>query len=95
MHPISGDRMIGVGYDADEQEDFSWFQGIQISMFDVSDPANPRESAKYQLDESWSDVSNTHHAFLADAKHGIFFLPGKLGAISNSHTKADIKKMIS
>jgi glutamate-1-semialdehyde 2,1-aminomutase len=25
---------------------------------------------------------------------GIFFLPGKLGAISNAHTKEDIKKMI-
>ncbi len=25
---------------------------------------------------------------------GIFFLPGKLGAISNAHSKDDIKKMI-
>ncbi len=28
------------------------------------------------------------------AHDGIFFLPGKLGAISNAHTKDDIKKMI-
>ena len=28
------------------------------------------------------------------AHDGIFFLPGKLGAISDSHTKEDIKKMI-
>jgi len=28
------------------------------------------------------------------AHDGIFFLPGKLGAISNAHTKEDIKKMI-
>jgi len=28
------------------------------------------------------------------AKDGIFFLPGKLGAISNAHSKEDIKKMI-
>ena len=28
------------------------------------------------------------------AQDGIFFLPGKLGAISNAHTKDDIKKMI-
>ena len=28
------------------------------------------------------------------AKDGIFFLPGKLGAISNTHSKDDIKKMI-
>ena len=29
------------------------------------------------------------------AKDGIFFLPGKLGAISNAHSDADIKKMIN
>ena len=28
------------------------------------------------------------------AHDGIFFLPGKLGAISNAHTKQDIKKII-
>jgi len=28
------------------------------------------------------------------SKDGIFFLPGKLGAISNAHSKEDIKKMI-
>ena len=28
------------------------------------------------------------------AQDGIFFLPGKLGAISTAHTKQDIKKMI-
>jgi len=29
------------------------------------------------------------------ANDGIFFLPGKLGAISNAHSSADIKNMIS
>jgi glutamate-1-semialdehyde 2,1-aminomutase len=29
------------------------------------------------------------------ARDGIFFLPGKLGAISNAHSDTDIKKMIS
>jgi glutamate-1-semialdehyde 2,1-aminomutase len=28
------------------------------------------------------------------AQDGIFFLPGKLGAISEAHSKDDIKKMI-
>jgi len=28
------------------------------------------------------------------ANNGIFFLPGKLGAISNVHTNSDIKNMI-
>ena len=32
--------------------------------------------------------------FKMTAHDGIFFLPGKLGAISDMHTKSDIKKMI-
>ena len=36
----------------------------------------------------------TKYHFKMISEDGIFFLPGKLGAISNAHTKEDIKKMI-
>jgi len=53
-----------------------------------------------------SEITNATQASMCDgtalqdyhfkmiAHDGIFFLPGKLGAISNAHTKEDIKKMI-
>ena len=41
-----------------------------------------------------TDALYRYH-FKMIAQDGIFFLPGKLGAISNAHTKHDIKKMIS
>ena len=45
---------------------------------------------------SMCDIKALHdHHFKMIAHDGIFFLPGKLGAISNAHTKQDIKKMIS
>ncbi|MBS1267700.1 MAG: Glutamate-1-semialdehyde 2,1-aminomutase [Nitrosopumilus sp.] len=37
----------------------------------------------------------TKYHFKMTAHDGIFFLPGKLGAISDAHSKEDIKKMIS
>ena len=44
---------------------------------------------------SMCDVKALHeYHFKMIAHDGIFFLPGKFGAISNAHTKADIKKMI-
>jgi glutamate-1-semialdehyde 2,1-aminomutase len=44
---------------------------------------------------SMCDVKASHdHHFKMIAHDGIFFLPGKLGAISNAHTKQDIKRMI-
>ena len=45
---------------------------------------------------SMCNVKTLHdYHFKMIAHDGIFFLPGKLGAISNTHTKQDIKKMIS
>ena len=47
-----------------------------------------------------ADVAKCNNSKLAKyhfqmiAKNGIFFLPGKLGAISNAHTKSDINQMI-
>ncbi|MDF2422512.1 MAG: aminotransferase class III-fold pyridoxal phosphate-dependent enzyme [Nitrosopumilus sp.] len=44
---------------------------------------------------SMCDVKALHeYHFKMIAHDGIFFLPGKLGAISNAHEKSDIKKMI-
>lgn len=70
LHPITKDKILGMGKE-------NW--QVKISLFDVTDPGNPKEKDKYILDESWSDILNTHHAFLLDEKHQIFFLPGSKG----------------
>jgi len=63
----------------------------KISLFDVSDVKNPKESDKYLLDESWSDILNTHHAFLLDTKHEVFFLPGSKGGYVFSYKQDKLK----
>ncbi|MDD5489903.1 MAG: beta-propeller domain-containing protein [Candidatus Moranbacteria bacterium] len=70
LHPITKDKILGIGEENNK---------VKVSLFDVSDPADPTEIAKYNLDEYWSEVSQTHHAFLLDQKHEIFFLPGSKG----------------
>jgi uncharacterized secreted protein with C-terminal beta-propeller domain len=67
LHPITGDRMLGIG-----QEDWK----VKISLFDVQNPEQPAELDKYILEDYWSDILSTHHAFLLDEAHEIFFLPG-------------------
>lgn len=68
LHPVGEGRMVGVGYAADEQDGFSWFQGIQVSLFDTSDPFDTS-----RLDQkvhghrgSYSDVTGDHKAFFFD-----------------------------
>jgi inhibitor of cysteine peptidase len=88
LHPIDKDTIIGFG-----KEDGS----VKISMFDVSDPADPKEVDKYTLKEYWSDILNTHHAFLMDDKYKIFFVPGNDGGyiFSYADNKIELKKAIS
>jgi uncharacterized secreted protein with C-terminal beta-propeller domain len=70
LHPLAPDRILGVGKEGSQ---------VKLSIFDVSDAAAPREVAKYSLNEYWSDVLGTHHAFLADPEHSVFFMPGNRG----------------
>ena len=70
LHEITKDKILGVGKEG-------W--KVKISLFDVSDPNAPKEIDKYILDEGWSDILSTHHAFLIDKDHQIFFLPGSRG----------------
>jgi len=70
LHPITADLILGIGKEG---------SNVKLSLFDVADPNNPTEKDKYMLDEYWSDILNTHHAFLLDDKFEVFFLPGSRG----------------
>ena len=82
LHPITKDKILGIGKESSK---------VKISLFDVASPENPAEADKYILDEYWSDVLNTHHAFLLDKKHEIFFLPGGRGAYIFSYKNDELK----
>lgn len=73
LHPVTENKILGIGQDG---------SNVKISLFDVTLAENPQEIDNYKLDEYWSEVSQTHHAFLLDSKHKIFFLPaGQAGYI--------------
>lgn len=88
LHPISQDLILGIGKEGSQ---------VKISLFDVSSPSNPRELDKYTLSEYWSDILNTHRAFLLDTKHQIFFLPGSQGGyiFSYRQNKLQLVKAVS
>jgi uncharacterized secreted protein with C-terminal beta-propeller domain len=88
LHPITKDKILGIGKEG---------SNVKISLFDVSDPERPTEISKYNLDEYWSDILNTHHAFLLDEKHQIFFLPGGRGGyiFSYQNNKFELKRAVS
>jgi len=66
LHPVDDDHVLGIG-----QED----GGVKAVLFDVSDPTDPTIADSKVFDRGWSRVSNSHHAFTIDRRHGVFFLP--------------------
>lgn len=88
LHPITKDKILGIGKEGSK---------VKASLFDVSVPETPSEAAKYLLDEYWSDILNTHHAFLLDAKHSVFFLPGNKGGyvFSYQNDQLNLVKAVS
>jgi hypothetical protein len=61
LHPVGEGRVLGVGQDADER---GITRGTKVSLFDVSDPAEPRELAQQVLPATSSEVEMDSRAFL-------------------------------
>lgn len=41
IHPLGENHILTIGKDADDQGDFAWFGSLSLSIFDVTDFANP------------------------------------------------------
>lgn len=73
LHPVGDDMLLGIGQDADED---GRTQGTQVSLFDVSDPADPKRVDTITLTEgSSSEVEYDHHAFLYWPETGLGVIP--------------------
>jgi len=85
LHPLDATHLLGIGRDADP--DTGRFLGVQLSIFDVSDPANPRRTATYTFAgaqwDSWSAALYDHHAFSWFAEQGVLALPVQLSGSDN------------
>ncbi len=85
LHPYDEDHVIGIGKEtvAAEEGDFSWYQGVKISLFDVSDVSEPREIDKYVIGDRGTDspVLTDHKALLFDRTRGLLVIPVLLAEI--------------
>lgn len=73
LHPIGENLLLGVGQDADER---GWLLGTQVSVFDVSDLANPVRTHQFKLPRtSRTEVEFNHRAFLYWPQTGLAVLP--------------------
>lgn len=72
LHPIEGDRLIGVGQEANAR---GQAQGTQVSVFDVSDLERPRRVAQRHVKGGYSEAEIDPHAFLYWPADRLLVLP--------------------
>ena len=60
LHPVGDDYVLGVGQDATEE---GRTLGLKLSLFDVSEPNDPREVSVWTLRDANSPVEWDHRAF--------------------------------
>jgi hypothetical protein len=72
LHPLGGGLLLGVGQDATEA---GAQLGTQLSLFDVSDPGNPRRLHQAAVSGASSQAEFDHHAFLWWAPRDLAVVP--------------------
>jgi hypothetical protein len=77
LHRIDRDHLLSIGFDADEQGTFAYFDGILLQLFDVSAPTDPKLLHKRKLGTrgSSSEAMTNHLAFNYFAEKGLLALP--------------------
>ncbi len=72
LHPVGNGRLVGIGQDATDQGRTT---GLQISLFDVSNPATPAQVQKYTVPGGNSEAESNHHAFLWWPSENLLVIP--------------------
>jgi inhibitor of cysteine peptidase len=79
LHPYDENHVIGLGKNTVEAEegDFAWYQGIKISLFDVTDVSNPKEEAMIEVGDRGTDspALSDHRAFLFSRERSLLVIP--------------------
>ncbi len=87
LYPLDAGHLVGVGKDALPTEaNFSWYQGVKISLYDVTNETNPVEAANVSLGDrgTQSQVLYDPHAFLYVPGRQYIVLPVDLAIIDPS-----------
>ncbi len=100
LQPYGDDYLIGFGKDADDAEeeetasrnlDFAWYQGMKISLFDVSDLENPTQVDSVGIGDrgTTSELLYNHKALLFDETKGLMAFPVTLAIVDDPYASAN------
>lgn len=94
LHPFGENYLIGIGKStvAAKEGDFAWYQGVKISLFDVSDLNNPKQVSKFVIGDRGTDspALRDHKAFLLNRDKNLLALPITLAEIKEEQYTGEV-----
>jgi hypothetical protein len=86
LHPMDDDHLLAIGLGGDD-----WGAGgnLVVSMFDVSDFANPQRLWLYDFGYAWSEATYNNHAFLYDDSRHLLAVPLTANAVTDDDAADD------
>jgi inhibitor of cysteine peptidase len=88
LHPYDENHLIGVGKEAVDAtgQSFAWYQGLKLSLFDVSNVNNPVQLTNYVIGDRGTDspALTEPKAFLFDKSKNLLVIPVSLAIVNNS-----------
>ncbi|MBL7054137.1 beta-propeller domain-containing protein [Candidatus Woesearchaeota archaeon] len=95
LHPYDEDHIIGIGKESIEAKegDFSWYQGVKLALFDVSDVEKPKEISKYEIGNRGTEsyALQEHKAFLFSKDKNLLVIPITLAEIDEEQYPDGVK----
>jgi inhibitor of cysteine peptidase len=88
LHPYDETHIIGVGKETEEASygDFAWYQGLKLSLFDVSNVSAPQQMAKITIGDRGTDsiALSDPKAFLFDRSKSLLVIPVNLAIVNKT-----------
>ena len=88
LHPYDENTLIGIGKETVEADtrDFAYYQGLKLSLFDVSNVNEPRQLSKTVIGDRGTDspVLSDPKAFLFDKSRNLLVIPVQLCVINKT-----------
>jgi uncharacterized secreted protein with C-terminal beta-propeller domain len=88
LQPYDATHLIGIGKEAvdSNQGDFAWYQGLKLSLFDVSNVNNPVQLSNFTIGDRGTDSSALADpkAFLFDQGKNLLVIPVSLALVDNT-----------
>ncbi len=78
LQPIDANHLVGFGRAPSSDPNVTWLTSLELSLFDVTDPANPTRTDQLSLGDgnyNYSEAQWDHHAFSYFADQGVIAVP--------------------